>query len=73
LDTRNNGIKRALGKYLCFVDADDILENNFIEIMLNEISEKNVDIVFCNYFYIYGNKMIPKNIELNLGFIELQK
>ena len=34
-DARNTGLKRATGKYICFVDADDYIEKTFLEDMLN--------------------------------------
>ena len=34
---RNTGIDAATGEYFCFVDSDDTLEANAIEILLNDI------------------------------------
>ena len=47
---RNFGIKHANGKYLTFVDADDWLELNAIEIYHNVMLEYNVDVVRGNYY-----------------------
>lgn len=66
-DTRNRGIISALGKYLCFVDADDTLDCNFVDIMFNEISGTEADVVFCNFMYNYDGKLIPKNPSLKAG------
>ena len=35
---RNIGLSQATGDYICFVDADDLLENNAIETMLKNIN-----------------------------------
>lgn len=48
--SRNKGIKESNGKYLVFIDSDDYIENDFLEIMLNKIEENNLDIVICDYF-----------------------
>jgi len=37
--TRNTGIEQATGKYITFVDADDWVEADYIENMVNEIGE----------------------------------
>ena len=46
---RNIGMKMARGKYLMFLDPDDILLNNACEIMYNSIEEKNLNFVSANY------------------------
>lgn len=43
---RRDGYLNATGEYLTFVDNDDILPHNAIEIMMNQIEGKNVDMVF---------------------------
>lgn len=40
-DARNYGLDKAIGNRICFVDSDDIVDNNFLEIF----SEKEADIV----------------------------
>lgn len=52
---RNNGINTSNGVYIMFVDCDDWLENNMVEVMVNTLEEKNVDVVRCNFFDDYSN------------------
>ena len=47
---RNVGISKATGKYLMFVDSDDWLENNAVEVLYQKISSENLDMVRANYF-----------------------
>lgn len=45
---RNNGLRRALGKYITFVDSDDIISENLIEILYKELIFNKADIVFTS-------------------------
>lgn len=42
---RNNGIINSTGEYICFVDSDDLLPKNSIEIRYNLAKSKDVDVV----------------------------
>lgn len=41
---RNTGINNAKGKYLCFVDADDVISPDYLEILYNAITFGNSNI-----------------------------
>ena len=43
---RNNGILKSKGEYITFIDADDIIDKNYCEILYRY--SKNVDIVICD-------------------------
>lgn len=45
---RNLGLEMAKGKFFTFVDADDYIGNRYLEILLNAMLEKNVDLVISN-------------------------
>lgn len=44
-DARNFGIEVATGDYISFVDSDDIISQNYIEIMLSAVLKYDADIV----------------------------
>lgn len=50
---RNIGIENATSAYLMFLDPDDYYDDNICEILYNKIIEENIDIVFCNFNYIF--------------------
>lgn len=43
--SRNNGIEKAKGEFVCFMDSDDWYENNFLEKMYNKAENEKLDIV----------------------------
>lgn len=46
---RNSGIKIARGTYLTFVDSDDWISDDMLEILFNLIEKYNTDISICNF------------------------
>ena len=47
--TRNYGLKRAGGNYIQFLDSDDYIEPNMLEIMMGKALEYDAELVVCNY------------------------
>ena len=67
---RNNGIKNSTGKYIMFVDADDYLKNNMIELLVKSIKKDSSDLLICNYDvkcknYIKEHKSIKNDKVMN--------
>lgn len=52
--TRNELLKEATGEYCIFVDSDDYIELNAIEILYNKACETQAEIIRCNYYENYG-------------------
>ena len=46
---RNNGISKATGEYIGFVDPDDTIKADMYEKMYNQAQKLNSDIVICDY------------------------
>ena len=47
--TRNIGIAKANGKYICFVDSDDTIATDFIEKIVNSFVTNNCDVVWLEH------------------------
>ena len=47
-EARNTAIEKATGKYLCFVDSDDYIEPNTIELLLKAAEEYDTDAVLAS-------------------------
>lgn len=46
---RNVGIQKAMGEYVIFLDSDDTVENDFLEVMYKELEIGGKDWVCCVY------------------------
>lgn len=57
---RNRGIDEAIGEYICFVDSDDWVSEEYLTCMLNAIKKYDADIAICNIQYIFDTGKIKK-------------
>ena len=58
--TRNLGIKKSIGNYITFVDADDYISLDAIEKLYKDVKEMDLDIVVCNTYKVIGDRAIIK-------------
>lgn len=58
--TRNNGLKKATGDYIMFMDNDDYIDNDYIEKHLNEVKKKDYDVVISGYKRVSDDKILFK-------------
>lgn len=63
---RNAGIDVSTGCFITFVDSDDYISENYIDILYSNLIESNSDISVINYTEIFGEKINSKNISSGL-------
>lgn len=54
---RNNGMLQASGKYFCFLDSDDFLDDNFIECLYKKAEKEKADVVMTGTRHISKTKI----------------
>lgn len=55
---RNTGLREADGEYLCFVDADDYVKEDFVEKLYNIQKNNNSGLSICGFTELKGDTVI---------------
>ncbi len=53
---RNNGLKVACGKYIMFLDSDDLFEKKMLFTLVKIAERKKIDILFFGFYHFKTNK-----------------
>lgn len=61
-NARNTALDHAKGDFIFFIDADDVLEIDALEIMMNEFQDEEVDCVVCGHDLIYPAITIKNHV-----------
>lgn len=67
---RNVGIDISQGEYVAFVDGDDTIEPEFIEILYNTCQANNVKLGVINVNYCY-NTLVKKPLTMKTGVVNV--
>ena len=55
---RNRGLEEAKGEWICFIDSDDAVEEDYLSSLYNCIQETDCDIVMCGFRAVTGNRSV---------------
>lgn len=58
---RKEGLNESAGEYIIFIDSDDYISNNMLEVLLEGTNNGKYDLVLCNYKEINNYKEIIRN------------
>lgn len=58
---RNTGLKYVTGDYVFYLDSDDYLENNALELLINSAQKHQADVVQGNFYYDYPDYLMYGN------------
>lgn len=59
---RNNGITKATGEYIGYVDSDDYIEPDMYEKMYNKAKKEDLDMVICCINNVFENTIKTENL-----------
>lgn len=59
---RNHALQKITGRYVMFLDSDDYLSEDAVDIMVREADRKNADIVECGHAFFDADKILQSNI-----------
>lgn len=66
----STGVKKAQAENIAFIDSDDWVSARYLEIMVDALSQTQVDIVSCQMTKVWGDKMVGCGMLLPAGFYD---
>ena len=70
---RNLGIKNAVGRYISFVDSDDWVSSDFLELLVNNLELSGADLAVVEADYCYSEEDTTNNIRDSVEPIKVNK
>lgn len=70
VEARKTGISHATGDYISYVDGDDWIESDLYERMMQDVIEKDIDIVIDGYKKDMDGRCYQYNNSLPIGFYD---
>lgn len=69
---RNTGIENSQGKYIAFIDDDDELSEDYLQVLYNTAKKDKAEIVLGSYIEVFNHKKVPKIFKENITYNNLE-
>lgn len=63
----NVGINISTGKYILFIDSDDVVDKNYVLFLTEPIKYDDYDLILCNMYHVYKKKNRNKIISVEIN------
>ena len=67
---RNAALDISTGEYVCFVDSDDWIDSDMIEVLVRCVSEKKADVAMCGFYMDYSGERESDHVSSGSRVIE---
>lgn len=57
---RNRGLDEAKGEFISFIDSDDYVETNMLEVLYKGLIDNDADVSVCGVYNVYDSFMRPQ-------------
>jgi glycosyltransferase involved in cell wall biosynthesis len=65
--TRETGLNAATGEYVLYIDSDDYIAPNMLELLISRAKETDADIVYCDYYDVKNGTQIYQDQSLQVN------
>ena len=72
-DARNEGLTKATGKYLLFVDSDDWISLNMVSDLVKIMDKENADMGICQFADVFPDGRIEANSLFEKDYLVLDR
>ncbi|RZF59559.1 glycosyltransferase family 2 protein [Sphingobacterium corticibacterium] len=69
---RNFGLDHSQGKYVLFLDSDDLISRTKLETSIKIFNEDNADVVVTNFYHLINDKVKPPFCRLQQDFLSYE-